>query len=94
MPLADLGRRAWPRDPAQVCQEDFEPIAVHGLMVELGWRTVDIVAAQVQGKAAFQASAPPLAGWESPSACPRPSLLVAFARAVYKATCPPPHAKS
>ena len=52
MPLADLGRRAW-------------PIALHGLMVELGWRMVDFAAAPVQGKAASQASVPlldPLAG--------------------------------
>ena len=70
MPLADLGRRAWPRDPAQVCQEDFDLIAVHGLMIELGWCMVDFAAVQVQGKATFQASIPlldPLAGWESPS---------------------------
>jgi hypothetical protein len=24
MPLADFGRRAWPRDPAQVCQEGLQ----------------------------------------------------------------------
>ena len=38
MPLADLCRRAWPRDPACVCQEDFVRIALHRLMVERGWR--------------------------------------------------------
>ena len=27
MPLADFGRRAWPRDPAQVSKEVFAPIA-------------------------------------------------------------------
>jgi len=47
MPLADFGRRAWPRDPAQVCKEDFTPNVLHGLMVELGWRMVDFVAARV-----------------------------------------------
>ena len=70
MPLADFGRRAWPRDPAQVCQEDFAPNALQGLMVELGWRMVDFVAAQVQGKTAFQVSVPlldPLAGYDSPN---------------------------
>ena len=100
MPLADLGRRAWPRDPAQVCQEDFDLIALHGLMVELGWRMVDFAAAQVQGKATFQASVPlldPLAGWKSPSGAtgasaagpdaPQPSLLIAFVLCV-RATCP------
>ena len=111
MPLADFGRRAWPRDPAQVCQEDFAPNALHGLMVELGWRMVDFVAVQVQGKTAFQVSVPlldPLAGYDSPNystwgsaapgaPSPQPSLLTAFVLcvwAVYKATCPPPHAQS
>ena len=55
MPLADLGRRAWPRDPGQVCREDFAaPGGLQGLLVELGWRMVDSVAVQAQGKAAFQ----------------------------------------
>ena len=70
MPLADFGRRAWPRDPAQVCHEDFAANVLHGLMVELGWRMVDFVAAQVQGKTAFQVSVPlldPLAGYDSPN---------------------------
>ena len=41
MPLADLGRRAWPRDPAQVCQEDFVQIALRKLMASLGWWMVE-----------------------------------------------------
>ena len=70
MPLADFGRRAWPRDPVQVCREDFTPIGLHGLMVELGWRMVDFVAARVQGKTTVQVSVPlldPLAGYDSPN---------------------------
>ena len=54
VPLSDLGRRAWPRGPGQVCREDFAaPAALQTLLVELGWRMVDFVAVQVQGKAAF-----------------------------------------
>ena len=54
VPLSDLGRRAWPRGPGQVCREDFAaPAALHTLLVELWWRMVDFVAVQVQGKAAF-----------------------------------------
>ena len=86
MPLADLGRRAWPRDPAQVSQEDFVPIAVHGLMVELGWWMVDFVAVQVQGITAFQASVPlldPMAGGESPT-------FSTGASGCAWRTCPPP----
>ena len=59
MPLSDLGRRAWPRGPGRVCREDFAaPAAVHTLLLERGWRMVDFVAVQVQGKAAFQISVP------------------------------------
>ena len=97
MPLADFGRRAWPRDPAQVCKEDFTPIGLHGLMVELGWRMVDFVAARVQGKIAFQVSIPlldPLAGYDSPNyetwaaaapgaPCPPSCLLTAFVLCVW-----------
>ena len=100
VPLSDLGRRrAWPRGPGQVCREDFAaPGGLQGLPVELGWRRVDFVAAQVQGKAAFQISAPlldPLA-WlrvaELPDlgcgcnwrvAPPDPSLLMAFVLCVW-----------
>ena len=59
LPLSDLGRRAWPRGPRQACREDFTtPAALHASLEELGWRMVDFVAVQVQGKAAFQISAP------------------------------------
>jgi hypothetical protein len=79
------------------------------VMVELGWRMVDFVAVQVQGKATFQISVPlldPLAGFESPnysthwgSAAPgAPSpLLTAFVLcvwAVHRATCPPTRANT
>ena len=68
VPLSDLGRRAWPRDPGQACREDFAaPAALHTLLVERGWWMVDFVAVQVQGKAAFQTSAPLL----HPHACLR-----------------------
>ena len=54
VPLPDLGRRAWPRDPGEACREDFAtPAALRPLLVELGWRMIDFVAVQVQGKAAF-----------------------------------------
>ena len=53
VPLSDLGRRAWPRGPGQACREGFAaPAALHTSLEELGWRTVDFVAVQVQGKAA------------------------------------------
>ena len=59
MPLADLGRRAWPRDPGQVCREGFAELAgLRSLLVDLEWRMVDFVAAHVQGRAAFQISVP------------------------------------
>jgi len=87
MPLADLGRRAWPRDPGQVCREDFAELAgLRGLLVDLGWRMVDFVAVQVQGRAAFQISVPlldPLPGFESLS-CPT------WAAAAAGAWCPGP----
>ena len=87
MPLADLGRRAWPRDPGQVCREDFAELAgLRGLLVDLGWRMVDFVAVQVQGRAAFQISVPlldPLPGFESLS-CPT------WAAAATGAWCPGP----
>ena len=44
VPLSDLGRGAWPRDPGQACREDFTtPSALRTLLVELGWRMVDFL---------------------------------------------------
>jgi hypothetical protein len=46
------------------------PNVLHGLMVELGWRMVDFVAARVPGEIAFQLAIPlldPLAGYDSPN---------------------------
>jgi hypothetical protein len=68
-----------------VYKEDFTPIVLRGLMVELGWRMVDFVAARVQGKIAFQVSIPlldPLAGYDSPN-------YETWAAAAPGAPCPP-----
>ena len=98
MPRSGLSRRAWPRDPGEACREDFATqAALRSLLVELGWRMVDFVAVQVQGKAASQVSVPlldPLPGFDSPeyitwaSDAPgappaKPSLLMVFVPVSY-----------
>jgi len=93
-PLADFGRRAWPRDPVRAVADDINTAQLRSLLVELGWRLVDHVALQVQGKTAAQLSVPfldPLPGYVSPnyyttaaSALPgKPSLLTAFVLCVW-----------
>ena len=93
-PLADFGCRAWPRDPVRAVADDIDTAQLRGLLVELGWRLVDHVALQVQGKTAVQLSVPlldPLPGYDSPnysataaSALPgKPSLLTAFVLCVW-----------
>ena len=58
VPLPDLGRRAWPRDPGKACRENLaRPAALRALRVELEWRMVDFVAVH-QGTAAFLISVP------------------------------------
>ena len=92
-PLADFGRRAWPRDPTAAAS-DMDIAQLRGYLVELGWRLVDHVAVQVQGKKACQISAPllaPLPGYVSPNysttaawAVPgTPTLLTAFVLCVW-----------
>ena len=93
-PLADFGCRAWPRDPVRAVADDINTLQLRSLLVELGWRLVDHVALQVQGKTAVQLSVPlldPLPGYDSPdysataaSALPgKPSLLTAFVLCVW-----------
>lgn len=93
IPLADFGRRAWPRPPVQVFSEDVGPAVMRHMMVELAWRLVDHVAVNIEGKTLCQIAVPlldPLPGYASPNygttaswAAPGAPLLQGFVLCVW-----------